>query len=114
MRYVYFQATAGLSGDMILASLLDLGVPAALFKRRMAALKLPVRIEVKDVRRGALRGLKVDVEVRRHAHGRTWDDVTDFIRKTPFPAAVRDQALAVFKRLFEAEAKVHGHPLRKG
>ena len=113
MRYVYFQATAGLSGDMILASLLDLGVPAALFKRRMAALKLPVRIEVKDVRRGALRGLKVDVEVRRHAHGRTWDDVTAFIRKIPFPAPVGDKALAVFKRLFEAEAKVHGRPFRK-
>ena len=113
MRYVYFQATAGLSGDMILASLLDLGVPAALFKRRMAALKLPVRIEVKDVRRGALRGLKVDVEVRRYAHGRTWDDVTAFIRKIPFPAPVGDKALAVFKRLFEAEAKVHGRPFRK-
>ncbi len=113
MRYVYFQATAGLSGDMILASLLDLGVPPALFKRRMAALKLPVRIEAKDVRRGALRGLKVDVEVRRRAHGRTWDDVASFIRKIPFSAAIRDNALSIFKRLFEAEAKVHGGPFRK-
>ena len=113
MRYVYFQATAGLSGDMILAALLDLGVPAAAFKRRMAALKLPVRIGVRDVRRGALRGLKVDVEVRRHGHGRTWDDVAALIRKAPLSAAVRDKSLAVFKRLFEAEAKVHGHPFRK-
>jgi uncharacterized protein (TIGR00299 family) protein len=114
MRYVYFQATAGLSGDMILASLLDLGVPAALFKRRLAGLDLPVRVEVRDVRRGGLRGLKVDVEVRgRDRHGRTWDDVDTFIGNIPFSAGVKDRSRAVFKALFEAEAKVHGRPLRK-
>jgi uncharacterized protein (TIGR00299 family) protein len=113
MRYVYLQATAGLSGDMILAALLDLGVPTAAFKRRLAALKLPVRIGVREVRRGGLRGLKVDVEVRRHSHGRAWDDVAGLIRKAPLSSSVRDRSLAVFKRLFEAEAKVHGHPFRK-
>lgn len=113
MRYVYFQATAGLSGDMILAALLDLGVPAAAFKRRLAALKLPVRISVRDVLRGGMRGLKVDVAVRRHSHGRTWADISALIRAAKLPASVRDGSLAVFKRLFEAEAKVHGRPVRK-
>jgi len=113
MRYVYLQATAGLSGDMILAALLDLGVPAASFKRRMAALKLPVRIGIREVRRGTLRGLKVDVEVRRDSQGRTWDDVSALLRKAPLSALVRDKALSVFKRLFEAEAGVHGRPFRK-
>ncbi|MBN2207277.1 MAG: nickel pincer cofactor biosynthesis protein LarC [Candidatus Aminicenantes bacterium] len=113
MRYVYLQATAGLSGDMILAALLDLGVPPATFRRRLAALKLPVRIGIRDVRRGGLRGLKVDVEVRRHGHGRTWDDVSSLIRGARLSPAVRDGSLAVFKRLFEAEAKVHGRAFRK-
>ena len=32
MNYVYFDAKAGLSGDMILGALLDLGIPRAAFK----------------------------------------------------------------------------------
>ena len=41
MKYVFFDASSGLSGDMILGALLDLGVDHALFKDRMADLRLP-------------------------------------------------------------------------
>ena len=60
-----------------------------------------------------MRGLKVDVAVRRHSHGRTWADISALIRAAKLPSSVRDGSLAVFKRLFEAEAKVHGRPVRK-
>jgi hypothetical protein len=115
MKYVFFDGSAGLSGDMILAALLDLGVSAALFKKRMAGLKLPVEIEVKDVKRSSLRGLKVDVRVKkgRGPRERNWADIESLIVKSPFSTSVKQNALAVFKNLIEAESKVHGRPFRE-
>jgi uncharacterized protein (TIGR00299 family) protein len=114
MRYVYFDASSGASGDMILGALLDLGVDADLFKERMAGLRLPVGIAVRRVRRGGFAAVKVDVEVHAHDHvERTFADVERAVLRSRFRPAVKDRALAVFKRLFEAEAKVHGRKFKE-
>jgi len=114
MRYVYFDASSGASGDMILGALLDLGVDAARFKEKMAGLRLPVAIAVRRVRRGGLAALKVDVEVQGHEHiERTFADVEKLILRSRFAPAVKDRARAVFKRLFEAEARVHGRRFKE-
>ena len=113
MKYVYFDASSGLSGDMILGALLDLGVDPNLFVKAMGRLRLPVRIEVRETRRSNLRGLKVDVVVeRRRPVERTLADVEKIIDGSPFPAGVKAGGQKVFRRLFEAEARVHGRPLR--
>jgi len=109
MKYIFFDPKTGLSGDMILAALLDLGIKPAAFRSAMARLGLPVRIEIKDVERSHFRGLKVDLRVQGHgSHARKWKDVAALIKKSAFAPAVKDRGLAVFKNLFEAEAKVHG------
>ena len=113
MKYVYFDASSGLSGDMILGALLDLGVDPNRFVKAMGRLRLPVRIEVRETRRSNLRGLKVDVVVeRRRPVERTLADVEKIIDGSPFPAGVKAGGRKVFRRLFEAEARVHGRPLR--
>lgn len=109
MKYVFFDAKTGLSGDMILGALLDLGIKPALFRSKMAGLKLPVRIEIKETERSHFRGLKVDVHVKDHgSHARKWKDIAALIKKSDFSQTVKERGLAVFKNLFEAEAKVHG------
>ncbi|MBC8358415.1 MAG: nickel pincer cofactor biosynthesis protein LarC [Candidatus Aminicenantes bacterium] len=110
MKYVYFDASAGLSGDMILGALLDLGVSPSLFKKKMAELKLPVDIQIKETKRASLRGLKVDVTVKtKKIFPRKWSDVETLIKKTQFSSTVKNKTSAIFKKLFEAEARVHGH-----
>lgn len=114
MKYVYLDASSGVSGDMCLGALIDLGVDAALFEEKMAGLRLPVEIAVRRVRRGGFAALKVDVGIKRHDHHeRTFADVERIILKSRFAPAVKDRALAVFKRLFEAEAKVHGRRFKE-
>jgi pyridinium-3,5-bisthiocarboxylic acid mononucleotide nickel chelatase len=113
MKHVHFDASSGLSGDMILGALLDLGVEPDRFVRAMKKLRLPVRIAVREVRRSHLRALKVDVAVdRKRTVERTLGDVERIVAAAPFPAGVRNRARRIFRRLFEAEAKVHGRPLR--
>jgi hypothetical protein len=113
MKYVYIDGSAGASGDMLLAGLLDLGVPAAEFKKAVARLKLPVELSVRRVQRGGLSGLKVDVRLKiKKSPARKYADVEGVIKKSPFPAMVKEKSLAVFASLFKAEAKVHGRPFR--
>ena len=111
MKYAYFDAFSGLSGDMILGALLDLGVSRPKFKKMIADLGLPVRLKIHDVERSHLRGLKVDVDiVKPTAQARHWADIERFVKRAPLAPAVKARGLAIFRSLFEAEAKVHGEP----
>ena len=114
MNYAYFDGSSGLSGDMILGALLDLGVDQALFKEKIAGLRLPVKVAVRRVRRGGFGAVKVDVHVQEHKHvERTFADVERIILRSRFAPDVKEKALAVFRRLFEAEAKVHGRRFKE-
>jgi len=114
MKYVYLDASSGVSGDMTLGALIDLGVDPALFKEKMAGLRLPVKIAVRRVRRGGFAALKVDVGIKAGDQTeRTFADVERVILKSRFAPAVKDRALAIFNRLFEAEAKVHGRSFKE-
>lgn len=110
MKYIYFDASSGISGDMILGSLLDLGVEPARFITQMNQLGLPVEIDIHATRRMSLRGLKAEVKVRSENHVlRRWTDVLGLIESSPFSQAVKKMSLDIFKNLFKAEARVHGH-----
>ncbi|MGD2295554.1 MAG: nickel pincer cofactor biosynthesis protein LarC [Candidatus Aminicenantes bacterium] len=110
MRFIYFDAASGLSGDMILGALLDLGISRALFKDKMAKLDLPVDIQIKETKRASFRGLKVNVVVKGSPKiaARKWNDVEALINKSPFSKNVKRNSLSVFKKLFQAESRVHG------
>ncbi len=114
MKFIYFDAPAGLSGDMILAALLDLGIKPALFTKKMAELKLPVDIRLKETKRASLRALKVDVRVQKQkSPPRKWSDIESLIKKSSFSSTVKNKSLEIFKRLFQAEARVHGHKFQE-
>ena len=109
MKYAYFDASSGLSGDMIMGALLDLGASRPKFKKMIADLGLPVRLKIHDVERSHLRGLKIDVDIiEPTAHARHWADIERFVKRAPLAPAVKARGLAIFRSLFEAEAKVHG------
>jgi uncharacterized protein (TIGR00299 family) protein len=115
MNYVYFDAFSGASGDMILGALLDLGASRSGFLKKMTDLRLPIKVEIREVQRAGLRGLKVDVRVNKgkESRPRRWRDIETLIKKSPFSPRVKSSSLAAFKTLFQAEAKVHGSPFDK-
>jgi uncharacterized protein (TIGR00299 family) protein len=114
MNYIYVDGSAGISGDMMLGALLDLGADVSLFKEKMSTLGLPVKISVKETKRSSLRALKVDVEVmRKEKLTRKWSDIEALIKKSVFSQGIKENSLNIFKTLFKAESKVHGHSFQE-
>jgi len=114
MSYIYFDASAGISGDMLLGALLDLGADRSGFLAMVESLGLPVRITIADTMRASLRALKVDVAVERKEHiHRHWSDIETLITGAGLPPRVEARSLAAFRTLFEAEARVHGGAVEK-
>jgi len=114
MQYIYIDGSAGISGDMMLGALLDLGADVSLFKEKMSTLGLPVKISVKETKRSSLRALKADVEVmRKEKLTRKWSDIEALIKKSAFSQGIKENSLNIFKTLFKAESKVHGHSFQQ-
>ena len=101
----------GLAGNMVLAALLDLGLPHAVIDTPLAALGLAhaYRLLVEERRSAGLRGLHLEVELREacppHRH---WGDLRHQILAAPLDRALQAKVLEVFTLLAEAEAVVHG------
>jgi len=103
-------ATSGVAGDMLLAALVDVGVPLANLQGAAdAVIPESIRLTSALVSRAGMRATKVDVHptVKDHPH-RTWRDIQALLERADLTASVRDRAGRVFGRLAEAEARVHG------
>jgi len=136
MRTLLLEPFSGISGDMFLGTLVDLGVPLELMREQVAALGLEDRVELtaRTVRRASLAATKVDVIVdgqveqpspggagheqggAGHEHGHdggsaataTPDLIREILEQAGLDTAVRTTAGEVFERLAAAEARVHG------
>lgn len=115
MKILHFQATAGLSGDMILASLLDLGIKPGEFRQAINNLDLGVKLKISEVRRASLRAKRVEVILpkKKNRVARKWRDIETIIKRSGFSSPVKEKALQIFDALFTAEARVHGEPREK-
>src|SRR3989442_84159 len=111
MRIAYFDCPGGAAGDMIMASLVDAGVELAALRAELG--KLPLEgwaLTAREVRKGAFRATKVDVEVDReaHRHHRSLRDILEILERSPLGASVKERASRIFTGLADAEARVHG------
>ncbi len=108
-RVLWIDGSAGASGDMILGALVDLGVPLAAIRRAVSALPVrDFRLSSRRVARAGLAGRKVDVRVTRKQPARDFRDIRRILEGGKLAPPVRERALAVFRRLFQAEAEAHG------
>jgi uncharacterized protein (TIGR00299 family) protein len=109
VKIAYFDCFSGVSGDMTLGALVDLGLPFAELAVLPARLGLAgVTLAEREVRRGAFRARQVEVRVEGAQPHRHLSHVQRILEAGDLPAAARERALAVFERLARAEAAVHG------
>lgn len=122
MRIAYLDAFSGVSGDMTVGALLDLGLPLAAVRDAIATLKLDgVEVSAEPTLRSGIAATKFHVRVHgrhpddhdhtdgAHHHGhRPYAGIRDLLARSALAPRVRDTALAIFARLAEAEGRVHG------
>jgi len=112
MTLALLDCPTGLAGNMLLAALLDLGLPEAAIHAPLAALGLAgtYRLQVEERRSGGLRGLHLAVEsLEAQPPHRPWGELRQRLVDAALEPLLRQKVLEVFSLLAEAEAKVHGH-----
>ena len=114
MKIAYLDCLSGISGDMTLGALVDVGVPLEAMQMGIDSLGLPsCELVVDEVHRRGFRATKVHVRHEpEHAH-RHLHHITDMIDASSITASQKDLAKRMFTRLGEAEAHVHGTTIRK-
>jgi uncharacterized protein (TIGR00299 family) protein len=109
LRGLIFDPFAGVSGDMTIAALLDLGLPLEWLQGFVAGLGLgDVRVGAERVNRKGIAATRLLLELpHEHAH-RHLHHVVGIIEGTGAAPQVKDRAIHAFTLLAQAEAAVHG------
>jgi pyridinium-3,5-bisthiocarboxylic acid mononucleotide nickel chelatase len=157
MKTLYLDLLSGISGDMFLGAMIDLGVDPAHLERELSKLGVPgYHLHVARQTKSAIAGVKFDVHLEidhappahaphsgqghahprphaeasphvhdhRHAadheldpahhhepaHGRSAAEIRDLIAHSPLSTWVKERSLSVFRRVAEAEGKIHAKP----
>jgi len=109
MTIGYLDCFSGISGDMLLGALLDAGLPLEQLQGDLALLELPGwQLRAERVRRQGLAGLQALITTSGPSPERHLSDIVSLIQASGLPAPVQERAVAVFQRLADAEAAVHG------
>ena len=131
MRVLYYDCFSGISGDMHLGALLDLGVEEDYLKRELSKLSLDASFELVIQKRCkmGISGTKVDVTLthqhatwhthpytHHHSHEhRTFKDIEAIITHSTLSNAIKKRSLKMFWEVALAEGKIHGkEPLDVG
>ncbi|MBE9487452.1 MAG: LarC family nickel insertion protein, partial [Chloroflexi bacterium] len=114
MRTLYLDTFSGISGDMFLGLLLDLGLPLQQLESELAKLPLDgYKLQVSREQRHGIEGCRVQVRCDETHHHRTWSGIDQMLAESDLAIPVSEPARRFFRRLGEAEAKVHGIDIDK-
>ena len=138
MKTLYLDLFSGISGDMFLGAMLDLGVSENSLKTELAKLKLTdsesptnatetYKLQICRQQKSNIEGIKFDVILeghshdhthshdhsRPHSHGRNFSQIQAIISKSSLSNWVKKNAVETFGRIARAEGKVHGMPPEK-
>ncbi|QGJ71424.1 Nickel pincer cofactor biosynthesis protein LarC [Planctomycetales bacterium 10988] len=114
MRTAYLDCASGISGDMTLAALIDLGVPLDALQVGIQSLGLPgVQLSLEEVKRKGFRASHLTVEHEPEHKHRHLHHIEAMIDQGDLTERQREMAKRIFHRIAVAEAKVHGTTLQK-
>ncbi|MDH4129068.1 MAG: nickel pincer cofactor biosynthesis protein LarC [Spirochaetota bacterium] len=109
MSILYFDAFSGVSGDMIIGSLIHLGVDFNILKNELKKLPLEgyeLKCETKIV--SGIESIKFDVICKPESKHRHLKDIKEIITQSNINPFVKDKSLDIFNTIAIAEAKIHG------
>jgi len=109
----YLDAFSGISGDMLVGALADAGAGHQAIIDAIDSLETGAVVSFERVKRNGIGATKYHVHAEEtHAH-RHLPHIIRMIEKASIAEAAKQNAIAVFRRLGQAEAEVHQMPLEK-
>jgi len=120
MKILYYDCFAGISGDMNLGAMIDLGVDAEYLKTELAKLNIHgFELKVEKATRRGITGTLATIEIHdhhdhdNHHHHRHLRHIHEIVNGSQLSENVKNNALKIFQFIAEAEAKVHNIDIQK-
>jgi pyridinium-3,5-bisthiocarboxylic acid mononucleotide nickel chelatase len=109
VRIAYLDCFSGVSGDMLLGAMLDAGLGLDDLRAELDGLPLSgFALSAGKVKRAGIGATHAVVDVSEEQPARTLEDVLRIVAGARLPEADKEKGAAIFRRLAEAEARVHG------
>ena len=104
----YFDCFSGISGDMTLGALIDLGVPLKYLQDHLSSIPLKdFDITVTPIHRNGIRAMSVRVGMYDDQTSRNFADIRSLIENCPLSQRIKSTSLQIFKKLAVSEAHIH-------
>src|SRR5882724_5431413 len=114
MKLAYFDCFSGISGDMTLGALVDAGCDVEHLRAELRGLQVPGwDLTAEKVWKNGMAATYVKVKTEDQSKHRSLSAILEILEKSRLAPQVRERASAIFKKLGEAEARVHDVPLEK-
>ncbi|MGC1615394.1 MAG: nickel pincer cofactor biosynthesis protein LarC [Candidatus Acidiferrum sp.] len=114
MKLAYFDCFSGISGDMTLGALVDAGCAVEDLRAELSGLQVPGwELTAEKVWKNGMAATYVRVVTEDQSKHRSLGAILEILEKSQLAAVVRERAGAIFRRLGEAEARVHDVALEK-
>ncbi|HEY4384606.1 MAG TPA: LarC family nickel insertion protein [Ktedonobacteraceae bacterium] len=109
-KIVYLDCHSGISGNMFLGAMLDAGLSYDTLRDALRALPLEgYTLKYETILDHGITGTHFDVVLKDHEQpSRGFSEIVDLLYNASLSAEVRENAIAIFRILGEAEAKIHG------
>jgi pyridinium-3,5-bisthiocarboxylic acid mononucleotide nickel chelatase len=117
-RVAYFDCYSGISGDMILGALFDLGVDPGKVRKILKTIDLKgYKLKTIQVKRGLISGTKAQVHIDKpqfpKPSPRKYSDIKKLLSNSDLSANAKKNSLEIFKRIAQVEASIHKTTLEK-
>jgi uncharacterized protein (TIGR00299 family) protein len=111
MKQAYLDCSSGISGDMFMAAMIDAGLPPQKLLGEIKKISLGF-YEFKRTRavRGGLAATRVEIRGPENQPERHLADIEKLITTSTLSDKVKERALKIFRRIAEAEGKIHNQP----
>jgi pyridinium-3,5-bisthiocarboxylic acid mononucleotide nickel chelatase len=115
MKTLFYQPSCGISGDMHLAAMIDLGVPEQHLKAELGRLCLDGQFSIgfESTSKMGISGTRARVEANDQSEHRHHASITSMIKEAGFSRRVENHALRIFQLIAEAESGIHNIPVEK-
>lgn len=115
---LYCDCFSGISGDMFLGSLIDLGLSIDILREELGKLKIPFLIQAEKVKKGSIQATQIKImnpeEHLHHIHHdnyhhhRPAKELIGILQESDLSPAIKEKSISLLWKIAQAEGKIHG------